>query len=298
MTILDLHSKRMKRVRGEVPEVFVYDQIPLGLRAQISHIWRDAFGQDSEYSMRVYELHEQIEKALAREYGLLKLGKGDSPGEVLFNFLMTKQDVDQVLDLIQLSFFAIEHLASDPDYRLRTQPRIGAEEAVGELNARFREHGVGYQYADCKIIRMDSEFLHREVVVPALALLRDPQYAGANEEFLKAHEHYRKDDAKDCLIYCLKAFESTMKAICDKRGWSYNATDTARVLIDVCIQNGLVPVELRSNLESGIPTLRNRLGGHGQGSGIVQVPLHLAAYSLNMTGSAIQMLVEAEKTLT
>ena len=87
------------------------------------------------------------------------------------------------------------------------------EEAIAELNTRFREHGVGYQYESGEIIRVDSQLLHSEVVKPALALLTSKEYEGANTEFLKAFEHYRKNDTKECLNECLKAFESTMKAL-------------------------------------------------------------------------------------
>ena len=68
-----------------------------------------------------------------------------------------------------------------------------------ELNYRFREHRVGYQYESGQIIKVDSQFVHSEVVKPALSFLSDPIYKGANEEFLKAHEHYRKRRYKECL---------------------------------------------------------------------------------------------------
>ena len=32
--------------------------------------------------------------------------------------------------------------------------------ATEKLNHRFREHGIGYQYTDGKVIRVDSEFIH------------------------------------------------------------------------------------------------------------------------------------------
>ena len=47
---------------------------------------------------------------------------------------------------------------------------------------------------------------------------------------------------------------------------------------------------LRSMLESGIPTIRNRLGGHGQGAEPTEVPNDLVAYTLHMTGAAIVLL--------
>lgn len=69
---------------------------------------------------------------------------------------------------------------------------------------------------------MDSEFSHSEVVKPTMSFLADPIYKGANEEFLKAHEHYREGRYKECLNECLKAFESCLKTICQKRSWEYD----------------------------------------------------------------------------
>jgi hypothetical protein len=110
------------------------------------------------------------------------------------------------------------------------------------LNQRFLEHGVGYQYESGEIIRVDSKLVHAEVVKPALGVLTNPIYSGANEEYLSAHQHYRDGKYKECLNDCLKSFESTMKAICSKRGWTYDKDkDTAKKLIDICFDNGLVP---------------------------------------------------------
>ena len=179
-----------------------------------------------------------------------------------------------------------------------------ADNAINELNIRFKEHGIGYQFTNGNIIRTDSELIHSEIVKPALKLLDQPHLAGAQEEFLKAHEHYRKGNAKEALSECLKAFESVMKAICDKKGWGYNSTAQAKHLIQACLDNGLIPPfwgshysSLRSLLESGVPTGRNKLSGHGQGTTPTTVPDHLVAYMLHMTASAIVFLAEADKSL-
>ena len=95
-----------------------------------------------------------------------------------------------------------------------------------------------------------------------------------------------------------------MKTICDKRSWSYQKTDTAKRLISVCLNNGLVPPfwenhfsGLRSTLESGVPTVRNKLSGHGQGDVPTDVPDHIVSYALHMTAATIVFLVTADKHL-
>jgi hypothetical protein len=77
-------------------------------------------------------------------------------------------------------------------------------------------------------------------------------------------------------------------------------TDCAKDLIKVIFQNHLLPdyihtqfSNLRSILESGIPTVRNKTSGHGQGSHPTDVPEYLTAYALHLTASNIVFLMEA-----
>jgi hypothetical protein len=78
-----------------------------------------------------------------------------------------------------------------------------ADAAIAELNARFQEHGVGYAFEGGEIIRVDSQLLHAEAVKPALILLGAPEHAGAQAEFLTAHEHYRHGREKEALAKAL-----------------------------------------------------------------------------------------------
>jgi Domain of unknown function (DUF7014) len=108
---------------------------------------------------------------------------------------------------------------------------------------------------------VDSEYLHAEAVRPALFVVSAPRFAGANSEFLRAHEHYRHGRHAEAMNECLKALESTLKVICRSRNWAFNETDTANTLINIVFQQGLVPpwlqsefAGLRTTLESGVPT--------------------------------------------
>ena len=44
MKIYNLFSKRQKRLRGDVPDVYQYETIPHELRVQVVHIWNDVWG--------------------------------------------------------------------------------------------------------------------------------------------------------------------------------------------------------------------------------------------------------------
>jgi len=307
MAVFDLFSKRQKRLRGEVPDVYQYDDIPSTLRVQIAHIMNDALGnRRSEQTLKSFRF---IHDTLCREYGKFSLSdeasfRGIEYIEDVINFMLKSYDVEQVIDVVELGFWVIDTYYRQEDIRRFTRPRITPDAAIDELNTRFREHGVGYQYESGKIIRVDSQIIHSEAVKPVLHLLSDDRFRGANDEFLRAHEHYRHGREKECLNDCLKAFESTMKTIFDQQGWSYQPGDTAKKHINVCFQKQLIPTylqdqfsSLRQSLESGVPTVRNKLGGHGQGSQPIIVPQYFAAYQLHMTASTILFLVEAEKAL-
>lgn len=224
----------------------------------------------------------------------------------LINFLLQEPDHEKVLDAIELSFRVIDQAARMSDYRYSRagSADADADAAINELNTRFREHGVGYEFSNGNIIGIDSTFLHAEAVKPALTILGAPHCAGAQAEFLAAHEHYRHGRTKEALNEGLKALESVMKAICARRRWKHNPTATASLLLDTLFANGLIPQfwtqhfsALRSTLEAGVPTARNRLGGHGQGTTVVQVPEYFVGYVLHLTASAIVFLAEAEKAM-
>ena len=313
MKIYELFSKRQKRLRGEVPDIYQYEIIPQELRVQIVRIWRAVLRD--RYTDDARQVYELLHQELSYAYGKFTLDQdGDSSYHsvhndschvtTVINFFLSTDDIERAIDVIELSFRFI-----DQDVRHNRhgyfRPSVSPDDAINELNYRFREHGVGYQYESGQIIKMDSQFIHSEAIKPALIMLSDPMYKGTNEEFLNAHGHYRKGRYKECLNDCLKAFESCLKTICKKRKWHYDGEkDTANNLIQIVLRNGLIPTfmeshfsGLKSALQSGLPTIRNRRAGHGQGPEKVVVPEYVAAYALHLTASNILLLAKADENM-
>jgi hypothetical protein len=309
VAIVNLFHKRQRQLRGEQPDVYNYDELPNELRVQIVQIWMDVLGhvnvQDS--SGKIYRLYETIVKIMRKELGVFQLPnttRHDNVFQEWFNGFLTQEDVEIALSMVELAGRGIEHHASEHGYRYLNDSEEVAQSAIAEINARFQEHGVGYQFTDGEIVRVDSELIHTEVVKPALSLLRAGEFVGAQAEFLKAHEKYRHGDTKGALTECHNALESVIKVICNKRGWTYDAKANSKTLIGVLFEKKLIPdywqshfSGLRTTLESGVPTARNKDSGHGQGLEIKTVPLHLAGYVLHQTAAAIVFLVEAERAL-
>lgn len=177
-----------------------------------------------------------------------------------------------------------------------------ADDAISELNQRFEEHGIGYFYSDGVIMRKDSQYIHQEVVKPALLLLNEAHFRGPSEEFLEAYRLYRNGEDKPAVAGALNSFESTMKAICDKNKWEYSAKVTAFQLINILIKNGLIPDDmlshfsgLRSALESGLPTLSHKRSRHGQGAEPIILDKHMVSYALHLCAANIVFLINADK---
>jgi hypothetical protein len=314
MAVFDLFSKREARKRKQgTADVFQYDTLPQPFRVQVIHIlgdaltpWRDSdYCDPLEHAPNVW--WKQLFDALTREKGVFALStKRGNPFEQCMHYILEAETTD-VLDLIELAFRFIERYVRTLDRYERKRWDLDAspDDAVAELNARFREHGIGYEFSGGEIVRVDSKYIHAEAVRPALTLLHDAGrlFAGPLQEFMQAHEHHRKGEDKDAIAWALKAFESTLKAICTAHRWPFDPhKDTAVKLIGIVFDKGLVPVylqnhfsALRAVLESGVPTVRNKTAGHGQGPAPVDVPAHYVRYALHMTASCIVFLIECHK---
>ena len=65
-----------------------------------------------------------------------------------------EQDVERVLDAIEVTFRSIDRLTREHRFLLRRDSDEAATAAINELNARLREHGVGFQFEDGEIVRL------------------------------------------------------------------------------------------------------------------------------------------------
>lgn len=311
MPVFDIYPRRKKRALRAEPEVYQYDRVPETLRVQVRRIFEDSLGQYYNPRAGFYggstpnnnAAWDFIRDTVARELGRLSLANERDARADCIGFIHAEQDVDCWLALVEVGMHVIDGRLMWRMPAIERQ-RIGVkqepDDAIDELNFRFREAEVGYQYENRRIIRVDSQFIHVEVVKPALVLLSDPRFKGAQEEFLAAHAHYRAGEYKDANVDTLNAFESTLKGICDAKGWAYPKGARAVDLINVVRANHLLPEyldpsfdQLISTLKSGLTKVRNEAGGHGQGAMPKEVPAYLAAYALHLAAAMIVLLVEA-----
>jgi len=296
-------SKRMKkREKLGTSDVYLYDVLPSKFRIQIIHIWNDALGQVATYNQQQGHMEKSwfwahLSKIIIREFGLLEImPEVEATIQDKYNAYFLATNVEEALDMVDLSFHVIDKNIRSYGMRNHWKVILEADDAIDELNRQFREHDIGYTFEGGELIRIDSQYIHSEVVKPAISLLQEVGFQGAEEEFFKAHKHYRSGDNKEAVVNALKAFESTMKAICDVQEWSYDSTAPASKLIGIILDKDkqFLPLMLEGSL-TGLATIRNKTSGHGQGIEVVDVPQYLASYALHMAASNIVLLVEAHK---
>lgn len=279
------------------PSQLRYD-VPETVRDRVLAILDHHIG--AERSMRAFLT--AMEDLLCRQYGQLRASsyraarRSDIPVVEHFHYCSDAEALDFIEACFQLSV------------------QCGGQKAVDEINAAFRQEGVGYELTKFlgpatpkgsviigkqiapdqlpRIVRVDEQRAHTEMVAPALSLLTNPVLAVANGEMLKAFSDHRAGRHEDAITACGSAFESVLKTICDQKSWTYDRDkDTCSTLVDICYKNGLFP-SFYVELFKRVGTVRNKLGdAHGRGP----VPQHdvegaHAEHMLHMTCAHIILL--------
>ena len=297
----ELLSKRIKNASGE-PEVFLYNSFPQPFRNQVFYILEDVLSPYSTFDENLWDI---LEEQFCREKGLKGMGfKKPSKGygkSSIEKYFEDSSDID-FLDSIDFFFYVIDKKLRTlkAQYKHDYDADIAVSDAIMELNYRFKQHNLGYEFINSQIIPIDSTLLHEMAVKPALKLLFEEGFEGAEDEIRKAYEKRRKGDNKNAILEAGKAFESTMKIICDKQGYTYDkAKDTAQKLISVLENNGFYPsymnahlTSIRTTLETGLPVVRNKVSGHGQGNQVITISDEYTDYVLHLAATNILFLVQ------
>jgi hypothetical protein len=310
MPIFDLFSKRQAdAAKSGQSDVYQYANIPPELRVQVQQIALEAMGHVGERGDGMFrentenEVWVKIERLYRREKGLDALGHGDFVGQRVLSF-MRKCTTEEWLDFLELISIAIRSIGTEDarNFRYQWQISTAADDAIEEINYRLRQAGVGYQIEGHRLIRVDSQFVHAEVVRPALTLLSNSDFEGPRQEFLSAHQHYRAGEHRQAVAMAANALESTFKAVFERKGWAYNKGARISDLVKVARENGLWPDyldasfdQLAATLKSGLPKIRDNDASHGQGAKPKDVPGYIAAYALHLAACKIVFVVEAAK---
>ncbi|TPW33872.1 STM4504/CBY_0614 family protein [Oecophyllibacter saccharovorans] len=308
MVLYNTYSRRLKQETIPEDDFYQYNDIPMFLRKQILHISEDILGRlkdsiGTKNNLLIWNCWYELYNSFRREIGLSSSTRFPPillSEEIESLFLSPNVKCNSVLDFVDILMELSRNLSRSRNNFI-DKPKIDL--AIKELNARFLDAKVGYQYEENGeekgIVRIDNKEAHKELVKPALKLLSNPLFSQANKDYRNAHEHYRSGNVKDCIAACNRAFEAMMKAICSHQGWEIKG-DRASDLIKLLRNNGLF-LEGQEKffdtyiamLKTGIPELRNENGGHGDEPETPERPLYLASYALHLTATNLLFLGDA-----
>ena len=245
-----------------------------------------------------------IHKDLQRLYGNHWLIDGiQDPTPVGMGQFFERCTDDQWFDFIELFLYHSE-----------------SEELVNEINTCLREDDLpffltGYVQERCEedisvgykgyvvktlhyphIIRRDSELLHETAIQPAITLLANPAFKVPNDEFLDALEYYRKGDYKVCLTQVNSAFESVVRVICERNRWKTKRNDPSVAdLLKIIFEKTEMDPKVKPFINQ-IVVIRSEEGNaHGGGTQERRPSEHMAKYVINVTASAILLLIAETK---
>lgn len=292
MTLPDTFSRR-KRATQNKYDPLVYDILPNPLRNQVIQIFDEVIDLASQDRSRIYT---QLNKFMRKEIGTTMLSQEPYPPSEFYRWFCHEQLSDFHLDAVE----AICRLILELEARHRRSSRYEILQKIEELNARFLEASVGYQFEAGRLLQIDSKFEHKEVVVPALGFLAAKKYEAAEHEFLDAFDAFREGDYETTLVEACKSLESVIKVIGSEKGWGLDPNWPLKKLVGAVFDNDLIPsymqtefAGLKTILESGVGTVRNKSAGHGAGEKKREVPRHIAAFQLHQTAAAILLLIGA-----
>ena len=135
-----------------------------------------------------------------------------------------------------------------------------------------------------RIFRVDLGFVEREVVQPVFAeLAKSARFEGALDELSEAAQALTCGDTKAAIANAAKSFESTLKVLTEQGAGT--ASQLLRRLAETRYFSDLPDQEAKSFPESvfmALPFIRNRLGGHGQGQQVIEVPVRYAQLAVHL----------------
>lgn len=294
--------RKILREKGGTPDVYQYNEMSEKLRTQVIVLMAE-LADLSYINATASSIYKVSASTMRMEMGQMRIADRngyslDSDASEFICWLSEELDIDYLLSGIEVFLNTLSNL------NLRYEPDIDPRKAlIDDLNAYMLEDEFGFQFESGQIIEIGSTHIHKEVVVPVLGLLSDSRYATVNEEFRKAHTEFRGGDFEDCIHDCCNSFESMMKIIAKEQDWTeVHANSKIKDLVKAIFDHEYIPsymqeefTGLRTILEGGINTVRNKAGGHGQGAIPRKIDKQVAEFQLNQTAAVLKLLAEYNK---
>lgn len=162
-----------------------------------------------------------------------------------------------------------------------------------EVNEAMVAFECSWRLADGRFFQVDAEFLHDELVQKGEDVLRETGLEGAHDEFREAREDLSDGQTKDAILKAFKSFESTLKTVLDKQNG--DVSELLRLFREAGFMDDIPDAPAKAlckQVLASLATLRNELGGHGQGNAVLDVPRPYALLALHLAGGLNQFIVD------
>jgi len=206
-------------------------------------LWNDAHGDpDSFIKLRLslLELLFREAEAMLREYA-------------------PKNDV--------ASWWALLQKRTSPPKSTVEDALVATMTAIIELNGRFKETGLQFEYHNGLIQRIDDQLTTSEIEKPFWTVVSDPKFGNVDSDMKEALD--RRDSGKsDAAFHAIKALESVLKILSDDLGRTRMTEKGAADFVDnlVSSKHGrYIDTWEADAIKSIFRDIRNPLG-HGSGN--------------------------------
>ena len=229
----------------------------------------------NEYTTRLEETENTLKRLLGKSSLVAKTQNGDQAGlEAYFR----EGYPSNVLEVVE-QFHA----------ELPADQRTAFAQSVNDSMMAFK---CPWLLLDGAFFRIDDHFL-KELIENTQSALGSRGFKGALDELREARESLMANRAKESIVSALKSVESTLKTILNTH------TGAAKELFVKFREAGYmddIPQHhakaITASVLPGIAVLRNELGGHGQGSDVVSVPMPYATLSVHLAAAINLFLTE------
>lgn len=289
---------------------WVHDSVPHQLALLVRQAALVLFDDVASKMPNRARLFEVPERRLARELGAMALNLRPTPEQRAMEYLEEPYDLwnDAHGDpdsFIKLRLSLLELLFREAEAMLREYaptndvaswwtllqkrtypPKNAVEDAlqatmagIVELNARFKEAGLPFEYHNGLIQRIYDDLTTNEIERPFWSLVSDPRFGNVDSEMKEALD--RRDSGKgDAAFHALKALESMLKILSDDLGRTRNSEKGAADFVDNLVSSKLgryIDIWESDAIKSLFREIRNPLG-HGSGNA---QPLALSSEQTN-----------------
>ena len=184
-------------------DVYEYNKFPEEFINQSFYIIMDFIDlYKGNYPISSEKIWKEIYDIFVRQIGVISLegyNSYDSHAPRVERYYRTHNgnDLLNLIDLIFVYFDCI--LRKNHPHSYYNISEI-LDNSISELNYRFKQYGLGYEFTNGELIKKTNEIIHSEIIQPALKLLHDEKFKGAEDEFLLAFSNYKDGKNKDAIL--------------------------------------------------------------------------------------------------